>query len=383
MFDKSWSAKIETKTAGLRKALEEIILSVDSFQVQSSNDTRRPDLLIFELGSETDKEFSLIHSLLEEDVVGEIFLTSRSSDPSVILQALRAGAKEFFPHPIKKEELVQALVKFRQRREKAEAGETVRNGRIVQILGSKGGVGTTTVAVNLAIALAAQENIQSVALVDMNLLFGEIPLFLEIQPNYHWGEIAKNIDRLDSTFLMNILTKHSSGIHVLPSPTKLNGHGNATPVIVQHMLNFMQKMFDFIIVDGGQSLDESSLKILEMSDTVLLISILSLPCLSNTNKLLRSFNDLGIFKNDAIKIVINRYIKNSEITLKDAKAAIKKDILWTIPNDYISTISAINQGKSLSQIAPKAAVTESFGHFAELLSKGEVQQKKGRMRFFG
>ncbi|HKJ32082.1 MAG TPA: hypothetical protein VKA34_09655, partial [Balneolales bacterium] len=159
--------------------------------------------------------------------------------------------------------------------------------------------------------------------------------------------------------------------------------GTATPVIVQHMLNFMQKMFDFIIVDGGQSLYETSLKVLEMSDTVLLISILSLPCLSNTNKLLRSFNDLGFFKNDAIKIVINRYMKNSEITLKDAKAAIKKDILWTIPNDYRSTISAINQGKSLSQIAPKAAITESFGHFAELLSKGEVQQKKGRKRFFG
>ena len=69
--------------------------------------------------------------------------------------------------------------------------------------------------------------------------------------------------------------------------------------------------------------------------------------------------------------------------LRRDKDAIKKDILWTIPNDYRSTISAINQGKSLSQIAPKAAVTESFGHLAELLSKGEVRQKKGRMRFFG
>ena len=182
---------------------------------------------------------------------------------------------------------------------------------------------------------------------------------------------------------MNILTTHASGIHVLPSPTKLNGHGTATPIIVQQMLHFMQKMFEFIIVDGGQSLYESSLKIFEMSDTVLLISILSLPCLSNTNKLLKSFNDLGIFETDTIKIVINRYIKNSEITIRDAKDAIKKDILSTIPNDYRSTISAINQGKSLSQIAPKAAVTESFGHLAELLSKGEVQQKKGSMRFFG
>jgi pilus assembly protein CpaE len=382
MLGKAWSVKVEAKTAGLKKALEEIILSVDGLQVQRTDDSRRPDLLIFELGSETDKEFSLIHSLMEKDAVGEIFLTSSSSDPAIILKALRAGAKEFLQHPISKEEFTKALVKFRKRREKSEARGEVKNGQIIQILGSKGGVGTTTVAVNLATALAAKKNIGSIALVDMNLLFGEIPLFLEIQPGYHWGEIVKNIDRLDATYLMNILTKHPSGIYVLPSPTKLNGHGAATPVIMQQMLNCMQKMFDFTIVDGGQSLYDTSLKILEMSDIVLLISILSLPCLANTNKLLKSFNDLGIFKENQIKIVINRYLKNSEITLENAKAAIKKDIFWTIPNDYRSTISAINQGKPLFKTAPKAGVTESFVNLADLILKGEVRKKKEGIRFF-
>ncbi len=102
------------------------------------------------------------------------------------------------------------------------------------MLGSKGGVGTTTVSVNLAVALSNSKR-HSVALLDMNTVFGEIPLFLEIQPKFHWGEITKNIDRLDDTFLMNVLSKHSSGVHILPSPAYLNGHQSPTPEIMERL----------------------------------------------------------------------------------------------------------------------------------------------------
>ncbi|MCG2688045.1 cobyrinic acid a,c-diamide synthase, partial [Candidatus Parcubacteria bacterium] len=168
---------------------------------------------------------------------------------------------------------------------------------------------------------------------DMNLLFGEIPHFLDIEPNYNWGEITKNIFRLDSTFLFNILTKHSTGVHVLPSPGYLSSQNVATPEIMERLLHVMRKMFDFVIIDGGQSMNDISLKILEMSDTVFVVSILSVPCLSNTNKLLKSFYDLGYPPRENINVIINRYLKNSDISLEDAKLAIKHKIFWSIPND--------------------------------------------------
>ena len=378
MPENTMHVKVETKDLDLGRELEDIIRSVEGFVVQRSDDTGRADLLIFELGDDTEKDFQLIHSLLDVDAIGEVFYTSRDFDRAVLLQAMRTGAKEFFSQPINKQEVRQALEDFRERTEKAKQKEPVKIGQIIELIGSKGGVGTTTVAVNLAVSLAEMKGAHSVALIDRNMLFGEVPLFLEIKPSYHWGEITKNIDRLDSTFLMNVLSKHSSGVYVLPSPASLNGHDPATPEIMEHLLSLMQRMFDFVVIDGGQSLDETSLKILEMSDIVLLVSILSLPCLSNTKKLLKSFHTLGYPARERIKVVINRHLKNPEISLKDSEAAIDEKIFWTIPNDYRKTLSAINQGKPLSQLASRAPITKSVRELGYALSKsGEKQEKKG------
>ena len=106
----------------------------------------------------------------------------------------------------------------------------------------------------------------------MNTLFGEIPLFLEISPKFHWGEITKNIERLDDTFLSNILDKHRSGVKVLPSPAYLNGHVKPSPDTMSRILVLMKRMFDYVIVDGGQSTEDTALKVLEMSDTLLLVT---------------------------------------------------------------------------------------------------------------
>jgi pilus assembly protein CpaE len=368
--------KIEVKQAGLRRKLDEIISSSGRMQVQRAQDTRRADLLIFELGDDTANEFQYIESLLNSDAVAEVFLISENSVPAVLLQAIRTGAKEFLPQPINEGELRQALEKFKDRRDKPGRKDPDGIGRIITVIGSKGGVGTTTVAVNLAVNLAGKKNVPpSVALIDMNMLFGEIPLFLELKPGFHWGEITKNIVRLDSTFLMNILTKHQSGVYVLPSPGHLNHREPMIPELVGRLIGFIQRIFDFVIIDGGQSLDESSLKILEMSDTVLLITLLSLPCLSNTNRLLESFGDLGYLPKERVRIVANRCLKNSDISLKDAEESIDKKVFWTIPNDYKTTMSAINNGKPLYQIASKSPVTRSMEGLADLFFEGEQDQE--------
>jgi pilus assembly protein CpaE len=172
---------------------------------------------------------------------------------------------------------------------------------------------------------------------------------------------------------MNILSQHASGVHVLPSPGYLDKRNAVTPEIMERILRLMQELFDVIIVDGGQSFNRISLKAMQMSDQVLLLSLLSLPCLANVNRLLSSLEDDDYLSGDQLRVVINRYEKNSVISLTDARKSIENDIFWTIPNDYRTTISAINQGQSLSQIAPKAPVTRNLEKLAQQLVNEEEQ----------
>ena len=370
--------KTAIKTLSVNKKLSQTINAAGGFEILDIQDSRKPDLLIYELGEIVEKDMEAIQSLLAERQVKEVFLTANSADSRILMQAMRIGVKEFISQPISKNELRQALERFRDRQSGNVQHRPHKNGKIISIFGSKGGVGTTTVAVNLAVSMAQNDADCSVTLLDMNTLFGEIPLFLEISPKFHWGEITKNIERLDNTFLSNILTNHQSGIKVLSSPAYLNGHVRPTPEIMTRLLGLMKQMFDYVIVDGGQSTNDTSLKVLEISDMLLLITILSLPCLANTNKLLKSFTDLGYVRPDRIKVVLNREMKKSEISLKDAEAGIGKELYWTIPNDFAATMAAINNGKPLPDIAPKSQITKNIKELAKRISlpKEEIAKKK-------
>jgi pilus assembly protein CpaE len=384
MTNKIYLVKLALKNRTVNDDLIRIIRAIGDFEIILSGDERKPDLLIYELGKDTEKDIAMIQSLLDKNAVGEVFLTCEIPEPKILMQAIRIGVNEFFPQPVEPKEIGKALELFKTRRNESMPAVASKNGHIITTFGSKGGVGTTTVAVNLAVAMALKDNRQSVALIDMNTLFGEIPLFLEVSPKFHWGEITKNIDRLDTTFLTNVLTRHNTGLHILPSPAYLNGHIRPTPDTITRLLSVMKGMFDYVIIDGGQSTDDTVLRVVELSDTLLLITILSLPCLANSNKLIKSFVELGYLRRNQIKVVVNRYLKRSEISLNDAKDGIGEELSWIIPNDYQTTMSAINQGKPLSKVAPNAQITQNFDNFAEVfISPEEEKEPKKKFRIFG
>jgi pilus assembly protein CpaE len=144
----------------------------------------------------------------------------------------------------------------------------------------------------------------------------------------------------------------------------------------------MKKTYDYILVDSGQSTNDTSLRVVELSDTLLLITILSLPCLANTKRLIKSFLDFGYLGNDRIKVVLNRYTKNNDISLKDAQAGIDKELFWIIPNDFNTTMAAINNGKPLAEISSRAAVTKSFEDLARTLHQPKTRQEGKKWRLF-
>jgi pilus assembly protein CpaE len=323
--------------------------------------------LIYELGDNYDEDFSHIQKILDTENSPNIFIVSKSTNSDLILKAMQTGVTNFFPLPLEKDRLKKALLKIQHR-----AGDTLtsneKRSRIINVIGSKGGVGTTTIAVNLAVDLALNEPSKSVALIDMNPLYGEVSLFLDIQSTYTWGELVKNIDRVDTIYLMNALSRHESGLHVLLSPESLNGQPVDIDNRIGQMLTLMRQQFDFIVIDSGQRMNQAALQTIHMSNTVLLISTLSLPCLSNTNKLLGPLEKLGLLDQKNFHIIVNRLLKNSSITLKEAEKSINKDIYWTVPNEFNVSMSSINQGVPLMRAKPRSKIAKRINELAKTIS---------------
>jgi pilus assembly protein CpaE len=370
LLETKTSVRVAAKSLVAKSAIEEILLSAEGFQLQESGDNGLPELIFYEIGRDPEKDFRVIESMLESGSLREVFIIVEHADTDLLMNAMRAGIKEVFQIPIKDQEIKDALDKFKKRRQPPVGGpETPEIGKVINVIGCKGGVGTTTLAVNLASCFMEGDKVRSVALVDMNMIFGDIPLFLSVKPAHHWGEVMTNIDRLDATYLMSILSKHESGLQVLASPSYLNGDRPATPEAVFRLVSLLQRMFDIVVIDGGQSLSPISLKILQMSDEILFVSLLNLSSLANTSKVFKSLSSALDISRDQLRIIINRYIKDSDLSLRDAEKWLGKEIFWTVPNDYKTTITAINNGRPLIDIASKAAVTKSIKDLAENIFK--------------
>ena len=370
--------KLLVETQVLQNKLERFINSREGFQLISSGDSQRVDLIIVQLGDNYTRDFQRVESLINKGLADEIFLVSEKIDADLLRQALTSGAREFFEFPLKSGELEMALDRFTQRQTQKVNHHNIFKGKVISVTGSKGGVGTTTVAVNLAVTMAQTDPTLNIALMDLNTLFGEIPMFLDMVPKFTWADITKDIKRLDPVFLENVLARHSSGVQVLPSPTYLNKAHSPTPQIMEILINQLKMLFDWVIIDMGQSTDDAVMQALKMSDSLLLISIQSLPCLTNTNRLLKSYERSGLINPERIHVVLNRHIKKNDISLDGVKKGIGKELSWILPNDYITTMSAINHGKTLMDIAPRSAISKSYkGLAAFFMPQAEKKKKRG------
>ncbi|MEW5801471.1 MAG: AAA family ATPase [bacterium] len=383
MPENSISVRFRIKTQKIREELEEAISSIEGFVLQRSESSQPCDLLIMEMGDDPAEEFRLVNDFQTLGIAGEVFLTSDVTDSETLLKALRTGVREFFPQPLQREEVKTALIHFKERfaEQKGQGGagkSSSKKGKIIAVLGSKGGTGTTTVAVNLAACLAGPGGGQSIALLDIGFPFGDVSLYLGIKPLFDWTEAVRNISRLDNTYLTSILTKHSSGIYVLPSPARLSGEQEIASEDMKALLEVMRTMFDFIIVDCAQALDGAGRMVLKESDTVLMVTLLSLPCLVNVKRILSTFRDFGYPSEKDIQILANRVHKNSPVSLKEAEESVKKKFLWVFPNNYQLTMRAINQGKSLCVLDHGAEISKKFRELSSAFSgRSENDAKEG------
>jgi pilus assembly protein CpaE len=375
------TCRLKVKNEAIGRQLEEIIESLPGFRIQKSSGSDPCDVLIIEVGQKASEDLDFARTALESKAAQNIYFTSPAQDPQILLEALNLGVKGFFRQPIDRNEVKNALEKVRDQVESLRPAQAARKGRVITVTGAKGGVGTTTVAVNLATSMLELDSVNSVALIDTNQLFGDIPLFLNIERPVDWAEIARNITRLDATYLMSILYKHSSGLYVLPAPATLMDDENI-PRAIEVLIRLMRSLFDYIVVDNGNRLDATSRAVLKASDRTIIVTVLTLPCLINVRRFQEVFRRLGFPLEERVDVVVNRFVKKSTISVEEAEETLNKKILWSVPNDYRITMSAINQGKPLSAMDHGAETTVKMRGLAGVLI-GRAEKKRERRGLFG
>jgi pilus assembly protein CpaE len=354
----------------------------DRFTVVSGKKDTEPDLLIHELSENWEQDLERIQSYLEFAENTDVFIVAENSDPQLLLQAMRVGVKEVLPAPLDTKTVAEALARFKDRHEKKLQKAQAYLGKIISVIGSKGGVGTTSVAVNLADALIKKPMNPAVAIIDMNMVFGDIPMFLDITPKHSWGDITKGIDRLDEFFLSNVMSKTAGGLHVLASPRYLDDNPAPTAQMMEALLTLMTQKYDYIVVDLGQSINDAAFKTIQLSSLVQVVTIQSLPCLSNANRLIQSLLKRNFTSESNLNIILNRYIKRGMVTLETAKEGLGQKIGWIVPNDYDTSMTAINSGKTLFDTAPRSKLAKSFSTYADSLLQENIDKKKKKGWFF-
>jgi pilus assembly protein CpaE len=259
-----------------------------------------------------------------------------------------------------------------------ESIQTVKNngpkrGEMIAVCSAKGGVGRTTLSVNLAAAFY-KKNI-SVGVLDGDFQFGDVGLALDLQSSFTIKEVVETIDTLDKHSLLGYLSTHESGIKVLPAPDRPEFADLITKESVNIILDHMLSLFNYVFVDTGVGFNEHTLNLVDKADQILVVTNLEMATLKNTKLMLETFEMLGI--RDKVKVIINRATMESVITATDAAQILKEDTPYYIPNDFQVCSQSLNIGIPFVLNQGKSEVAKSIFKMAELIaSKREISTPK-------
>ncbi|MDA8745586.1 AAA family ATPase [Rubripirellula amarantea] len=327
-----------------------------------------PDVGVISLDADPEKSIQLISKIAASAPDTAILAASQSTDGQLILKTMRAGAREFLTLPLAKDDLDAALKRVSQQKfGSSESGG--RSCEIYAIAGATGGVGTTSTAVNLGCVLAQNQH-NSVALLDLDLSLGDADVFLDSIPDYTLADVVQNVSRLDIQLLKRSLTKHSSGLYLLPRPVDLHDSLSITEDSIRKVIGLLKASFTHLIVDLSKTYSAIDMAAIESATRVILVTQLDLPCLRNVVRLMMSFEEIeGL--SSKVEIVVNRAgLDSGQISLKKAKETLGREIFSLLPNDYRTMVEVRNNGVPLITQAPKAAITQGIRELAEKLQGG-------------
>jgi pilus assembly protein CpaE len=383
-----------------RTSLKNLLLSLDSLWLEADCSRYEffidvlsqasPDIAIIALDSDPIKGLALIQQVSRQLPTCSVLALSGSQEGSLILQAMRNGAKEFLNSPLSTEDILAAIDRVRSAPSGTVTGSVetkVRSSQVLVVAGAEGGVGCTGLAVNLACMLARNEA-NKVCIVDLDLALGDADVWLDLRPDYTIQDVAENVSRLDYTLLNRSLKKHECGASLLPRPTQMyENQSFINPDVLKRIISLLRATFTHLVIDLSKNYSPLEVAALESADTILLVSHLDLPGLHNIVRLNQFFEDHDEVT-DKVRVILNRIgIDDASISVAKAKETIGRDIFYEIPNEYQVMVESRNQGVPLMTHAPKAKVTKSIEAIADFFDEEHEEdatpkkQKKGLFSF--
>ncbi len=305
-----------------------------------------------------------------------IFLYFKEISTHNLWKAIRLGAKECFTFPIQEEDFQQAVRRLMARTDLRKGrGKTTQ---IISFLGCKGGIGTSFLVANLA-GLLAQEHRDKVLVVDLDLGFGQLNYFFDVHPEHTLTEVIENLERLDDNYLQSIFYPIGENCYLLPAPTRLEEAETVNAGHLEKIVGYLKENLGFrwILIDCCHQLDEITMKALELSESLILVTAQSIPALSNAKKMLDILHLLELSKLE-VEVWVNYWDRQNELTVADVENFLGKTIAGTITCDYRQASFSVNEGNLLVQSSPRHAISADLKLLAEKISReGAPEETNG------
>jgi pilus assembly protein CpaE len=331
-----------------------------------------PDVVVVDIRGDASSGMAAIERLRANHPSVGIFAIASSPEPDLILQAMRAGANEFFPwNPggatqasrAMEESFHGAVRRTAARQAAATAG--ARQPCVTQaFLGAKGGAGTTTVAVNCAVELARLSKKPTVIL-DLKPCLGEVALFLGVRPRFTVLDAIENLHRLDKDFLRELVSKHKSGLDIIAGSEQFDRPNAQDAGAIEELLRVLSRTYEYIVIDAGNMINACAVAALYAADTVFLVTNPDVPSIRNAQRLVDRVRQLGA-GSERVKILLNRTSDQHLIAPKQIETALGLGIYHAFSSDYRTVSTALNSGVPLA-IANNSELSAQFGSFTRHL----------------
>ena len=310
-----------------------------------------------------DKLSAVEMSLLEREIRRESSMligTAPKADPDLILRGMRSGVQEFLVAPPDANDLAAALDRLVRRTTK----ETQR-GLVVAVYSGKGGLGTTSVAINLAYGFAKNHADRRVALADFVMGGGDVRVLLNLKPAYDVGDLAVKMDRVDEELLFSVLSSTTGGVWVLPASENEEVSDLLDATAAASILNHLRAHFS-VVVDCEHHMSDRTLAAFDAADRIVFVTQLIVPALRSTKRSLELCERLG-YPDSKLFVVVNRHHSGDVLSLSDAKDVLGREVFWTIPNDYRAFADALTRGRPVTDKDSSSPLGRNFIQLAAKL----------------
>jgi pilus assembly protein CpaE len=329
------------------------------------------DLVVVPLDGIADLQLAAFEREIRRERYTGVIGTAPKQEPELMLRAMRAGIQEFLVSPPDPKDLAAAVDRLMRRTQTA-----VQRGEIITVYSAKGGLGTSTVAANLAHGFAKNHPDARAALADLVIAGGDIRIQLNLNPSYDLGNLVEKIDRIDAELLNSLLTPTAGGVWVLPAPDRPEADEMVDAGTVTTIIQHLRQNFQFTVLDCEHALNERTLAALDAADRIVLVTQLNVGALRSTQRTVALCTRLGYSK-EKLCVVVNRHQSGEVLSIADAEDVLKAPIFFKLPNDYRVASGAQTNGQPVAEFDPASKLAYSFSQLAAKLGGATIAAGNG------